>query len=125
MINLLFSDCRYVQRVRRSLLGAHVDALATLLLEQGYSKILYVFLSLLGANKHLFTSDLLPCARSCRALQDPLGSHVFHQLCLVHEISRRRFALAEEFFRLIVPVAAPLVIALAKRDDRIRLGWFC
>ena len=38
MINLLFSDCRYVQRVRRSLLGAHVDALATLLLEQGYSK---------------------------------------------------------------------------------------
>ena len=38
MINLLFSDCRYLQRVRRSLLGAHVDALATLLLEQGYSK---------------------------------------------------------------------------------------
>jgi hypothetical protein len=37
MINLLFSDCRYVQRVRRSLLGV-VDALATLLLEQGYSK---------------------------------------------------------------------------------------
>ena len=38
MINLLFSDRRYVQRVRRSLLGAHVDGLATLLLEQGYSK---------------------------------------------------------------------------------------
>ena len=37
IINLLFSG-RYVQRVRRSLLGARVDALATLLLEQGYSK---------------------------------------------------------------------------------------
>ena len=38
MINLLFSGCRYVPRVRRSLLGAHVGALATVLLEQGYSK---------------------------------------------------------------------------------------
>jgi hypothetical protein len=73
------------------------------------------FLSVLGANKHLFTSDLLPCAKSCRALQDPLGSHVFHELCLVHGISRRRFAFAEECFRSIVPVTAPLVIALAKR----------
>lgn len=37
MIGLLFSDCRCVQRVRCSLLGAYVGALATLLLEQGYS----------------------------------------------------------------------------------------
>jgi len=38
MIDLLFSDYRYIQRVRRSLFGTYVDALATLLLEQGYAR---------------------------------------------------------------------------------------
>src|SRR6185295_6056864 len=52
-----------------------------------------------------------------------LRGHVLHQLVAIHEIRRRGFALAEEFLRLIVPMAAFLMVALPKRYDRIRLRW--
>jgi hypothetical protein len=44
---------------------------------------------------------------------------VLEQLRPVHEIGGRRFAVAEKFLGLIIPMAAILVIANTKRDDGI------
>src|SRR5215475_9917015 len=63
----------------------------------------------------------LPGLRSSSSLQHFLCRDVLHKLVLIHEECRSRFTLAEKLFCLIVPVPALFMIALAERNDRIRL----
>ena len=50
------------------------------------------------------------------------GPHVFLELVGAEKVGLEDLALAEEFFGLVVPVAAFLVVALAQGDDGVRLG---
>lgn len=66
-----------------------------------------------------WTNGLTPRLRGSRPLQDLFRGDMLQQLILIHEICRRRFALAKKLFRLIVPMTAFLMIALAEGNDRI------
>src|SRR5262245_18767462 len=54
--------------------------------------------------------------------EDLGAGHVLAQRRLVEEVTRGGLGLAEELLRLVVSVAALLVVALAQRDDREGLG---
>src|SRR5713101_8011562 len=48
---------------------------------------------------------------------------MLHELLAVHATRPHCLALADEFFGLVIPVAAFLVIARAERDHSVRFRW--
>src|SRR5271157_5500720 len=55
-------------------------------------------------------------------IQHLLRRDVLHQLVGSQKVGANGLALAEELLGLVVPVAALLVVALAKGNDGVRLG---
>ncbi len=77
--------------------------------------------ALVGQPRATFGFRSVAGSRPCR-VQDLLRRDVLHQLVWPQKVGSQRLPAAEQLLGLVVPVAALFVVALAERDDRIRLG---